>query len=143
MNSLKYACLMSALMVLAMALASAEGDTNSSNAKIVITNASMVAPSPEKENLDQEWVEITNLGDGDANLNGWILSDQQNHTYEFKDFVLQAGASVKVRTGSGENTDKDIYCNRNNPIWNNDGDVATLRDASGNIVSRYPQETGA
>ncbi|HSD57897.1 MAG TPA: lamin tail domain-containing protein [Methanotrichaceae archaeon] len=140
MKSLTYACILSALMALALGLASAQGETDSTESNVVITDASMTAPSPEKENLDQEWIEIANQGEQDISLEGWTLSDQQNHTYTFPDFVLLAGTSVKVHTGSGDDTEEDIYCNRNTPIWNNDGDIATLTDAAGNVVARYPEE---
>lgn len=140
MKSLTYACILSALMALSMGLASAQGGMDSIESNVVITDASMIAPSPEKENLDQEWIEITNQGEEDVSLEGWTLSDQQNHTYTFQDFVLLAGTSVKVHTGSGDDTEEDIYCSRNTPIWNNDGDIATLTDAGGNVVARYPEE---
>ncbi len=140
MKSLTYACILSALMALALGLASAQGETDSTESNVVITDASMTAPSPEKENLDQEWIEITNQGEQDISLEGWTISDQQNHTYTFQDFVLLAGTSVKVHTSSGDDTEEDLYCNRNTPIWNNDGDIATLADAAGNVVARYPEE---
>jgi hypothetical protein len=116
MKSLTYACILSALMALALGLASAQDGVDSTESDVVITDASMIAPSPEK----------------------------QNHTYTFPDFVLLAGTSVKVHTGSGDDAEEDLYCNRNTPIWNNDGDVAALTDAAGNVVAMYPEEiTGA
>jgi Lamin Tail Domain len=142
MKSLTYACILSALMALALGIASvhAQGNSDSTESNIAITEANFVATSPEKENLNDEWIEITNQGEEDVSLEGWTLSDQQNHTYTFPDLVLMAGASIKVHTGSGEDTDEDIYCNRNTPIWNNEGDVATLADAEGFVAARYPEE---
>jgi len=107
---------------------------------IAITNANFVATSPEKENLIDEWVEISNLGSSDVSLAGWTLEDAQNHSYAFLDFDLKAGAKAKIRTGIGNDTSEDLFWNRGSSIWNNDGDVATLKDSSGNIVSRYPEE---
>jgi len=106
---------------------------------IAITNANFVATSPEKENLIDEWVEISNLGSSDVSLAGWTLEDAQNHSYAFLDFDLKAGAKAKIRTGMGNDTSEDLFWNRGSSIWNNDGDVATLKDSSGNIVSRYPE----
>ncbi|MBN1234765.1 MAG: lamin tail domain-containing protein [Methanotrichaceae archaeon] len=108
---------------------------------IAITNVNFAAPSPEKENLDEEWVEISNLGSADVSLAGWTLEDAQNHSYAFPDFSLSAGAKAKIRTGVGTDTSEDLFWNRSSSIWNNGGDVATLRDASGNIVSSFPEET--
>ncbi len=98
-----------------------------------------MAQSPERENLNGEWVEIANQGDADTNLAGWTLQDQQNHTFAFPDFTLRAGAKAWIHTGEGNNTATDLYWNRSSAVWNNDGDVATLKDASGGMASRYPQ----
>jgi len=117
-----------------------QGEIDSAEREITITNASFVAPSPERENLNGEWVEISNPGESDENLAGWKLEDRQNHTYTFPDFILKAGASARIHTGIGSDTSEDLYWNRNTAIWNNDGDTATLKDASGDIVSRYPEE---
>jgi len=94
---------------------------------------------PERENLNEEWIEISNQGESDENLAGWTLEDRQNHTYTFPDFILVAGASARIHTGVGSDTSEDLYWNRNTAVWNNDGDTATLKDASGDIVYRYPE----
>jgi len=113
--------------------------TEESGTHISITNVSFVATSPERENLNGEWVEITNMGNSELSLAGWTLSDQQEHVYSFpEDFVLFAGESVKVHSGSGTDSSSDLYWNRNTPVWNNDGDVATLWDESGEIADSYP-----
>ncbi len=140
MKRITYAYILSALMALAMGLATAQGGTDSSESNVVITDANFIAASPEKENLNDEWVEITNQGEEDVSLEGWTLSDQQNHTYTFQGFVLLAGASVKVRTGSGSDTEEDLYWNKATSVWNNDGDTATLTDDGGNVVAMYPEE---
>jgi hypothetical protein len=101
MKSLTYAYILSALMALAMGLAPVQGEADSAESNVVITEVNFVATSPEKENLNDEWVKITNQGEEDLSLDGWTLSDQQNHTYSFPEFILMAGASVKVHTGSG------------------------------------------
>lgn len=133
----------SALLALLMAAALALAETSSTDSGIAITGANFVAPSPEKENLLEEWVEISNLGDMEEDMTGWTLEDGQNHTFTFPDFVLAAGSKVKVHTGSGNDTAEDLFWNRNNPIWNNNGDVATLKDASENVISSYPESDGA
>jgi len=130
--------LFSILLALSLGMILAQGETSGAQSKIVITNASFIAQSPEKENLNEEWVEIANQGDADAILAGWTLQDQQNHTYSFLDFTLKPGAKARIHTGEGNNTDTDLYWSRSSAVWNNDGDVATLKDASGSIVAHYP-----
>ena len=127
-----------ALAVLFIGAALVQGADESG---IAITNANFAAPSPEKDNLDEEWVEITNQGSDEVSLTDWTLEDAQNHSYTFPDFSLAAGAAVKVRTGEGTDTATDLFWNRSSSVWNNDGDVATLMDASGNIVTIYPKES--
>jgi hypothetical protein len=135
------ATLIFSLAVLFLGTALGQEEDSSTDIQIAITNANFVAPSPEKENLVEEWVEISNIGSSDADLTGWVLEDGQNHTYTFLDFSLTAGAKVKVRTGVGEDSSEDLFWNRSSSIWNNGGDTATLMDAAGKIVSRYPEES--
>jgi hypothetical protein len=140
MNSRIFAGALLSLAVLFLGAAMVQGaDENG----IAITNVNFAAPSPEKENLIEEWVEISNLGTKDVNMADWTLEDAQNHTYKFPDFSLPAGAKAKVRTGTGDDTAEDLYWNRSTSIWNNGGDVATLKDASGNVISLYPEEAEA
>ncbi len=138
MNNRIFAGALITLAVLFLGAALAAGAAESS---IAISNANFAATSPEKENLNEEWVEISNLGTADVSLAGWTLEDAQNHTYIFPDFSLKAGSAAKIRTGSGSDTSEDLFWNRSSSIWNNNGDVATLKDASGNIISSYPEET--
>jgi len=140
MNNRIFAGALISLAVLFLGAALVQGAAESG---IAITNANFAAPSPEKENLDEEWVEISNLGTADVSLAGWTLEDAQNHTYKFPDFSLKAGGTAKIRTGIGNDTTEDLFWNRSSSIWNNNGDVATLTDASGNMVSRYPEEAKA
>ena len=106
------------------------GEVDEAAYGVAITNASWV----------DEWIEITNLGETDQDFTGWTLSDEQNHVFDFPEgFVLETGWSVVVHTGVGDDSETDLYMNQGNPVWNNDGDVATLMDEEGNIVSQYPE----
>ena len=138
-NRIHTGALISVLVALFFGAALVQGES-SSDGGITITNANFVAPSPEKENLNEEWVEVANNGTIDENLTGWTIQDQQNHTYAFPDFNLKAGSTVKIHSGVGSNSDEDLYWNRSTSIWNNGGDLATLVDASGVVISSYPKE---
>jgi len=88
-------------------------------------------------NLNGEWVEIRNTGDQDMNMTGWKLHDESGHVFSFPyGFVLKAGQSVKIYTGSGENTASELYWGRNKSVWNNDRDCAYLVDDQGNVVGK-------
>ena len=138
-NRIHTGALIFVLVALFIGTALVQGESSSDDG-ITITNANFVAPSPEKENLNEEWVEVANNGTIDENLAGWVIQDQQNHTYTFPDFNLKAGATVKIHSGIGSNSDEDLYWNRSTSIWNNDGDLVTLIDASGIVISSYPNE---
>ncbi len=130
-------CVLLSVLLAFVGLTLAGGESGSD--KIIIKDASFIAPSPEKENLNGEWVGIANQGSSNQSLVKWVLEDKDNHTYAFRDFTLKAGSLVKVHTGRGEDNLTDLYWGRSSPVWNNDGDIATLKDASGNVVANYPE----
>jgi hypothetical protein len=140
MRNAVHACLLlSTLLALCSGPAIAGTESGSTDSKIAIVNASFIAQSPEKENLNGEWVEVANQGSSARSLDNWTLEDSGNHTYTFGNFSLNAGASVKVHTGIGVDSTTDLYWGRSSPVWNNAGDVATLKDADGNVVAAYPE----
>jgi hypothetical protein len=84
-----------------------------------------------------EYVEIENRGETVQSMRGWELSDQANHTFEFPNVTLEPNKVIKVWVGEGENTATDLYWGRKSPVWNNTGERAELRDASGLLISSY------
>ncbi|MFB3763629.1 MAG: lamin tail domain-containing protein [Methanotrichaceae archaeon] len=82
------------------------------------------------------WVEIANEGTGSMNLAGWTLMNTENQAYSFPaNFTLKTGSIVKVHSGKGDNTAADLF--NSTLVWNDKGDTATLKDATGKIVSEY------
>ena len=84
-----------------------------------------------------EAVVISNNGNSQQDMTGWSITDEGlKHTFSFPDgFVLGAGMSVEVMSGgAGDNTQSIIYWKKQ-PVWNNDGDTATILDSKGNIVA--------
>ncbi|MEU6406217.1 lamin tail domain-containing protein [Streptomyces sp. NPDC046985] len=84
--------------------------------------------------LNGEWVEITNDSRWAVDLDGWTLSDRDGHTYEFRHYRLEGRSTVRVHTGVGLDARHDVYQDRRNYVWNNDGDTATLRNDRNRIV---------
>jgi len=69
--------------------------------------------NPPGDDVSGEYVLIKNEGLIDVDMSGWQLKDEQNHVFTFPNgFILKAGASVKVHTGSGEDTDTNLYWGR-------------------------------
>jgi hypothetical protein len=93
------------------------------------------APGDDRENLNGEWVRITNSGEGSVLIAGWTLSDTSGaDPYTFPAYLLLSQASVTVYTGSGGMNDTALFMGRTEPVWGNRGDTAFLRDGSGNLV---------
>jgi hypothetical protein len=85
--------------------------------------------------INGEYVKITNSSAQTRVLTGWTLRDTQSHIYTFGKFSLAPGRSVLVRTGKGTNTATARYWGSSAYVWNNTGDTATLKNASGATVS--------
>ncbi len=95
------------------------------------------APGYDNQNINGEWVKITNGGYGEVEMTAWTLSDEgEVHVYIFPFFVLARGNSVKVYSGRGTDLGDRLYMGYTHPVWNNDGDSATLRDDRGDLISQ-------
>ena len=106
---------------------------------LAITEVNADAPGDDNVNKNGEWVTIRSQS-GAADLTGFVLKDESaSHRYDFPaGFVLPEGASVRVFTGCGTNSEVNLYwCNARSAVWNNSGDTAFLLDPSGNIVAQF------
>ena len=106
-------------------------------ADVEVSNINADAPGNDNENLNGEWIELTNRGAVDLDLTGWVVRDESaSHRFPLPaGFVLDAGATVRLYTGCGEPSDSSLYwCMQGSAVWNNDGDTVFLLDANGNIV---------
>ncbi len=93
------------------------------------------AEGDERENLNDEYVVFENTGSSSVDLSGWELADAADHTYTFPDGTeLGPGEQLTVYTGSGTDTETELYWGQSSPVWNNAGDTVILRDDEGTIV---------
>ncbi|UIO98793.1 lamin tail domain-containing protein [Halobaculum sp. CBA1158] len=114
----------------ASATATPEGDG------VVVSRIHADAEGDDAENLNDEYVVLTNRGDESVDLSGWTLEDAAGFTYEFPEgTTIDAGASLTVHVGQGADTETDLYWGRERPTLNNDGETVTIRDASGAVVA--------
>ncbi|TKX59658.1 MBL fold metallo-hydrolase [Halorubrum sp. SS7] len=99
------------------------------------------AEGADGENLNDEYVVFENTGGEPIDLSGWTVADEAGHSYEFPEgFALDAGATVTLRTGSGADTETDLYWGAGSPIWNNAGDTVILSNAEGDRVLEVSYE---
>jgi len=94
------------------------------------------AEGHDGENLNDEYVTLTNTGDTEIDVSDWTITDAADHRYEFGDRTIAAGASLTLHTGSGTDTDEHVYWGASTPVWNNGGDTATVRNETGAIAAQ-------
>lgn len=124
--------------------------------KITEVNANPVGPELGP-GPDQEFVEIINISGSELDLNGCRVGDmvigvqhggERNLLRFTNTFKLAsvggAGNPTKLRiyTGKAEGVPADpsidpIALNRGSPVWNNAGDIAWIKNASGQYVDRF------
>jgi len=99
--------------------------------------------------LNGNYATLTNRGQSPQSLNGWWLdSPKWSHVDRFhfpNGVVIQPGASLRVRSGPGNNSATDVYMFRTSPMWDAAlYDLAVLYDNFGREVSRFfpAAETG-
>jgi hypothetical protein len=100
---------------------------------VVIRRVIVNPPGPDEQ---AESLQLHNSGNEDVDLTGWTLSDTQNHpgpvfTFHFPSFTLLSGADVSIHTGDGTDDGQNLFWKSTSAVWNNKGDRATLRDATG------------
>ncbi|MFH9426242.1 lamin tail domain-containing protein [Streptomyces sp. NPDC017529] len=85
--------------------------------------------------LNAEWVTVKNLGHRAVNLKGWTLTSRSTHkTYRFNSLRLNGRQEVRVHTGHGRDTWRDVYQARRNYVWDNRRDTASLRNDHRHLV---------
>ena len=129
-----------AALALAPVLA-AQAAPQAAAAKARIAISEIWYNSPGKDtganaSLNHEWVELHNNTAKAISLANWTLRDKAGHVYTFGTFTLKAHASVRIHTGHAANTAANLYWRHSWYIWNNNGDGATLKNASGTVISR-------
>jgi hypothetical protein len=90
-------------------------------------------------NLNTEYIVFKNTTGSAIRLKGWKIvsapsSDDQHYT--FPRTKVASGHTVTLYTGSGTNSAGKRYWGASGPRWDNDGDKAILKNASGGVVDK-------
>jgi hypothetical protein len=111
-------------------------DVPNGEVRITKTQFKPIGKKGKKKPTD-EWVEVTGYG---IDMTGFKLWDKgRKHTYKFPDGFMIFGP-VKVVTGKGRSTNVKLFWGRPRPVWNDTGDVATLANKRGKVVSQVMSE---
>ena len=92
-------------------------------------------PPSTLDDLNQEYVELINASGSAIDLSGYTITyGEAEYTFD-SGFELGVGDQVTVHTGSGDDSDTDVYVGRDEVALDYQGpDDVTVRDADGNVV---------
>jgi len=85
---------------------------------------------------DIEHVSIRNIGEVVVDLYNCRLLNGRGDEYNFPEITLNQEGAVSIFTKAGNNTVLELYWGKAESLWNS-GDLATLLDQNGNILSTY------
>jgi competence protein ComEC len=118
-----------------------DGGTTPTADSLQIAAINADAEGDDRENLNDEYVAFENVGDESLDLSGWTVEDEAGRTYTFANgYTLGAGETVTLHTGSGTDSDTDLYWGSGSPIWNNGGDTVIVRNSDGDTVRQETYE---
>ncbi len=120
-----------------MPLATDGGTTPTASVKrsLAVAQINADAAGDDRENLNDEYVVFSNTGSDLIDLSGWTISDAAGATYTIPDGVtLAPDQMITLHTGSGTDTNTDLYWGSRAPIWNNAGDTVIITNAQGQEV---------
>jgi micrococcal nuclease len=104
-----------------------------------ITTLHADAQGDDRKNLNGEYVRICNISPTDLNLRGFSLVDREGHRYRFTRGLLRPGYTALLLTGAGKDVVEGadqlrLFWGSRYPIWDNNGDQASLRDPHGKLI---------
>jgi Lamin Tail Domain/Fibronectin type III domain len=106
--------------------------------RAAITGIHADAAGDDRGNRNGEYALVRNTGAAAINLAGWKLdAGDRSQRFTLGSYPLKKGATVRIHTGRGTTRTGHLYLGSGRPIWNNDGDTATLIDPHNIAVSRY------
>jgi hypothetical protein len=86
--------------------------------------------------LEDEKINLKNVGSSPIDLAGWGLSNSQGDQYVLPALTLYPNGAVDIYSKAGINTAVELYANSAQAFWKS-GETAVLTDSAGNERSRY------
>ena len=88
------------------------------------------------ETLDAEMVLIRYTGEGELDLAGWHLEDEDKNIFVFPGLTLYPEGAVQVHTMAGQDTVVDLYWGLRQSVWES-GEEVSLIDPQGTERATY------
>jgi hypothetical protein len=87
---------------------------------------------------EEDYVILKNNTSGQIDMTGWWLkAENQSGRYDFPtNFLLDAGKTVNVRSGNGEDTTTDLYIDLPFSLWTVSNNCAYLRNNDGDLEDK-------
>jgi len=112
-----------------------DGTAGDSNGTLAVAAVHADAEGDDRENLNDEYVVFENAGTETLDLSGWTVEDEAGKRYTVPDGVtLAPDETLTLRTGSGTDTESELYWGAGSPVWNNGGDTVIVENATGDRV---------
>ncbi|MGE0679913.1 MAG: lamin tail domain-containing protein [Candidatus Binatia bacterium] len=105
-----------------------------------ITTVHANAKGDDRRNPNGEYLRLCNVSDKLVALQGFAVQDAAQHRFVFPSGTLDPGATVLLVSGPGKNEARRgqlVFYWGSGPIWNNDGDIASLFDPSGDLIDTF------
>ncbi len=113
--------------------------TTAASSPVEVVSVHENASGDDNFNLNDEYVTFRVLVSG--SLVGYTVKDDTSvadHRYHFPDRVFHAGQVFQLRSGTGVDTQADLYWGPSvTAIWNNNGDTVYVLDPEGHVVESY------
>ena len=82
-----------------------------------------------------EQVRLVNHGSQGIALEGWVLEDEDGHSFVFPNLFLWRNGTVSVHTASGNDSATDLYWGLTEAVWDRAGETIRLRNPVGEIMA--------
>ena len=109
--------------------------TDGGSQALAVAEINADAEGNDNENLNDEYVVFENTGETPLDLGNYELLDEAGASYSFPaGFALGPGERVTVYTGSGTDTNAELYWGKSSAVWNNGGDTIIVRTDTGEEI---------
>jgi micrococcal nuclease len=105
-----------------------------------ITTVHANAKGDDRRNPNGEYLRLCNVSDRLVALQGFTVQDAARHRFVFPSGILAPGATALLVSGPGKNRARRgqlVFYWGSGPIWNNDGDTASLFASSGELIDTF------
>lgn len=97
----------------------------------------------DERNLNGEYAIVYNRATTPLDVSGWWLCNAVASCFVFpEDSWVGSGGGLRVHTGQGPDTAREVHMGRDRPVWANWADMATLSDRTGEVRARCVWDRG-